>query len=302
MKNKGWIFIFIILILTFFIDDISLSQNMGSRVALLEIKGPIMQESSGISAGSRDIANAILNAAQNSEVRAIFLDINSPGGTVGGSQEIYWALRKFRDSDYSYLGDGGETLSSKKIVHAYIGELGASGGYYAASAANHISSLPSSLVGSIGVIFSNFNFVKMMEKIGIEDQTFTAGEYKDLGSSFKTMSDEDRKVLQEMIDESYDVFVNDVAYGRKNLSLEEVKGLANGWVYSGNKAVENGLIDSVVYSYREALDNLCLEVGEKVQCETYMITPESDPFADIFNLLGRFDLLNHKFFTLYPNY
>ena len=302
MKNKGWIFIIAILLLTFFVDDVGLSQNMGARVDLLEIKGPIMQESSGISAGSRDIANAILNAAQNNEVRAIFLDINSPGGTVGGSQEIYWALRKFRDSDYSYIDENGETLISKKVIHAYIGELGASGGYYAASAANHISSLPSSLVGSIGVIFSNFNFVKMMEKIGIEDQTFTAGEYKDLGSSFKVMSDEDRKVMQEMINESYDVFVNDVAYGRKNLSVEDVKSLANGWVYSGNKAVENGLIDSVVHSYREALDNLCLEIGEGAQCETYTITPESDPFGDLFNLLGRFDLLNHKFFALYPNY
>ena len=128
MKNKGWIFIIAILLLTFFVDDVGLSQNMGSRVALLEIKGPIMQESSGISAGSRDIANAILNAAQNNEVRAIFLDINSPGGTVGGSQEIYWALRKFRDSDYSYIDENGETLISKKVIHAYIGELGASGG------------------------------------------------------------------------------------------------------------------------------------------------------------------------------
>ena len=302
MKNKGWIFIVVVLLLSFFVDDVNLDQNMGSHIALLEIKGPIMQESSGISAGSRDIANAVLKAAENSEVRVIFLDINSPGGTVGGSQEIYWALMKFRDSDYSYLGDNGEILTSKKIIHAYIGELGASGGYYAASAANHISSLPSSLIGSIGVIFSNFNFVKMMEKIGIEDQTFTAGEYKDLGSSFKTMSDEGKKVMQEMIDESYDVFVNDVANGRKDLSVEDVRKLANGWVYSGNKAVENGLTDSVVYSYREALDNLCLEIGEEAQCEAYMITPELDPFADIFNLLGKFDLLNHNFFALYPNY
>ncbi len=84
MKNKGWIFIVVVLLLSFFVDDVSLDQNMGSHIALLEIKGPIMQESSGISAGSRDIANAVLKAAENSEVRAIFLDINSPGGTVGG--------------------------------------------------------------------------------------------------------------------------------------------------------------------------------------------------------------------------
>ena len=115
------------------------------------------------------------------------------------------------------------------------------------------------------------------------------------------LGDEIVKVLKSIFDPEipvdiyelgliYDVFVNDVANGRKDLSVEDVRKLANGWVYSGNKAVENGLTDSVVYSYREALDNLCLEIGEEAQCEAYMITPELDPFADIFNLLGKFDL------------
>ena len=293
MKNKkAWIFVFVILIMTLFIDDSELNYPGGSSIALLEIKGAIMQESSGINVGSRSVANAILDAAKDGNVKALFLDINSPGGTVGGSQEMYWALRKFRESTY-------DDPPKNKIIHAYIGELGASGGYYAASASNHISALPSSLVGSIGVIFSNFNFFKLMEKIGIQDQTFTAGEYKDLGSSFKAMTDEEKAVIQEMIDESYEVFVEDVAWGRKNLGVEGVRDLANGWIYSGNKALENGLIDSVVYSYRDAVNNLCREIGENDGCEVSPITPQSDPFGDIFSLLGRFTFLNKEFFAIY---
>ena len=296
MKNKkGWIVFFVILLLTVFIDDSDLNYSTGSSIALLDIKGAIMQESSGMNVGSRAVANAILDAAKNDNIKALFLDINSPGGTVGGSQEIYWALRKFREAEYI----DENMLTKNKIIHSYIGELGASGGYYAASASNHISSLPSSLVGSIGVIFSNFNFVKLMEKVGIQDQTFTAGEYKDLGSSFKDMSDEDRIVIQEMIDESYEVFVQDVAWGRKDLGVEGVRSLANGWVYSGNKALENGLIDAVVYSYEDALNYLCKEVGESNGCKTFSITPESDPFGDIFNIFGRFSFLNKELFAIY---
>lgn len=296
MKNNktAWIVFFAIMIATLFIDDSEVGPR-GSSIALLDIKGAIMQESSGMNVGSRAVANAVLDAAKNNNIKALFLDINSPGGTVGGSQEIYWALRKFREAEYV----DENMLVKNKIIHSYIGELGASGGYYAASASNHISSLPSSLVGSIGVIFSNFNFVKLMEKVGIEDQTFTAGEYKDLGSSFKEMSEEDMVVVQEMIDESYEIFVQDVAWGRKDLGVEGVRILANGWVYSGNKALENGLIDSVVYSYEDALNNLCNEIGESDGCKTFSITPESDPFADIFNILGRFSFLNKELFAIY---
>lgn len=212
----------------------------GPAVAVLDVVGPIASGSSPpfetrpVTA-SGDLVPLIRRAARNPDVTALMLRLNSPGGSVVGSDEIYHALRE-----------------TQKPVVAFLQEVAASGAYYVGMAAEHIVANPNSLTGSIGVIGQFPNAEALMEKIGVQVTTIKSGASKDIGNPFRAMSDDEQAIFQDIVDETYGRFVDIVSRGR-NLPTEQVRELADGRIYTGQKALELGLVDALGYQ-QDALD------------------------------------------------
>ena len=213
----------------------------GPAVALIDINGQITSGEDGAgalgatsSAASGPIVRAIQAAAADPDVKAILIRIDSPGGSVIGSDEIFHALK-----------------NSGKPVVAQMRSLAASGGYYVAMGAEHIVAHPDTLTGSIGVISEFTNYEDLFEMLGIKTRIVKSGENKDFGSPTVPFTDEDEKLWQAVIDEAYDNFVRIIAENRK-LPLEKVRELADGRVYTGRQAAALKLIDALGY-YEDAL-------------------------------------------------
>ena len=196
--------------------------SLVGRVAIIDVKGVI--EDSG------EIVRQLNKYEDDSSVKALVLRIDSPGGGVAASQEIYEGVLRFKDSG--------------KAVIASMGAMAASGGYYIACAADTVLANPGSLTGSIGVIFSFPTFEQLMKTIGIELEVFKAGELKDLGNYSREVTPEERKMVQAAIDDTYDQFINVVSETR-NLDLDEVRRVADGSIFTGRQALELGLIDGL---------------------------------------------------------
>ena len=169
-------------------------------------------------------------------MKAIVLRIDSPGGTVAASEEISAFVK-----------------AAKKPVVVSIGDVGASGAYMIASQADEIWAMPGSSVGSIGVITEIPNVANLLDKVGIDFQTITAGRYKDAGSPFRSLTKEERALIKGEIDEAYGQFIDIVAEGRK-MPRSKVESLATGWAWSGARAKELGLVDEIG-TYRDAMDS-----------------------------------------------
>ncbi len=202
------------------------------KVARIDIIGPI------ISAG--ETIEQIKKFREDDSVGVILVRIDSPGGAVSPSQDIYAELMKARDQ-----------AKKKKRVVASIGSLGASGGYYIAAAANRIYASPGSLVGSIGVILELTRFEELFRKIGLESEVVKSGPYKDIGSPLRKMTADERKLLQGVIDDTQRQFIQAVAQGRR-LPEEKVIPLADGRIFTGAQAKELGLVDELG-TYEDAL-------------------------------------------------
>jgi protease-4 len=166
---------------------------------------------------------------RDDDVRAVVVRIDSPGGSVAPSQEIYSALRNLR---------------KKKKVVASMGNLAASGGYYIAAAADQIYASPGTLTGSIGVIFMHFNVRGLLEAVKVEETTLKAGKYKDTLSPFRPLNELDREEVQTISEDVYGQFIRDVAEGR-GLREEEVRKLAEGRIYTGRRAKDLRLVDEL---------------------------------------------------------
>ncbi|MFN3705103.1 MAG: signal peptide peptidase SppA [Thermoflexales bacterium] len=214
---------------------------VGPAVALIELRGPIVSgdtspfDFGGITvASSERLVRLIGAAAKNSDVQAILLRVDSPGGSVVASDEIYRALKQ-----------------AGKPVVVQMGEVAASGGYYVSMAAEHIVAHPDTLTGSIGVISEFTNILGLYEKLGLESHVIKSGENKDFGNPTSPFTEEDRRLWQEVVDEVYEGFVRVVADGRK-MSVEQVKALADGRLYTGRQALAAGLVDQLG-SYQDAL-------------------------------------------------
>lgn len=228
-------------------QDMKLSKiaSMGAAkknaVGVVELYGAISQGSSSRSweRGSQQIAKKIASLAAEKEVKAIVLDINSPGGSVGAVQEIYSAVLRAK-------------AAHKKPFIARFGEVSASGGYYVASACDLIVAHPGTITGSIGVIFSVTNLEGLMKKVGFRSEAVKSGKHKDMGSPFREMTAEERRLLQDMIDDSYGQFVAAVAQGRK-MPEDKVRQLADGRIFTGRQAADAGLVDKLG-DLQEALD------------------------------------------------
>jgi protease-4 len=180
------------------------------------------------------IKEELTKAAKDDRVKALVVRINSPGGTVTASDIIYHELKTFKNT------------RNIPIV-ASIMDVGASGGYYIASAADTVMAHPSSVTGSIGVIMLTMNARGLLEKVGVETNAVTSGPRKDMGSPFRQMLPEERAIFQSVIDSFHQRFLHVVQEGRPNLSAEQIKKLADGRIYSGEQAKESGLVDAIGY-------------------------------------------------------
>ena len=201
------------------------------NVALIPIEGIItsgLESSFGVDAiHSQTIIDFIEDAEQNSEIQVILLEINSPGGSAVASDEIGLAIKKV----------------SKPVV-VLIKEVGASGGYWIASAGDHIIANRMSITGSIGVISSYLEFSGLMEKYGVGYERLVAGEYKDIGTPFKSMTNQERTLYTQRLDKIQEFFIKEVAENRE-LSIKEVQKLATGEFFLGVEALDLGLVDEL---------------------------------------------------------
>jgi protease-4 len=170
-------------------------------------------------------------------IKAIVLRIDSPGGTVAATQEIFQKLMKIRKKN--------------KIIVASMGDLAASGGYYAASACSYIMANHGTITASIGVIAAAPNLKGLFEKLGIKMNVIKSGKYKDILSSSRDMTDDEKSLLQSMIDSSYQQFLKDVSLGR-NIPIDDIRPVADGRVMGGDAALEAKLIDAIG-TYEDAI-------------------------------------------------
>ncbi len=213
--------------------------STGPKILLLDIDGVISgaQASSNFLGLGRPsmvgrVREVLDRASEDEDVRAILLRIDSPGGTATASEQIYTEIMRFKER-------------RQVPVVAQLLTTAASGGYYIALAADTIQAHPTTVTGSIGVIFTSVNFVGLMEKLGVEDQTITAGEFKDAGSPLRRLTQAERGQIQSIVDDLQTRFKQIVAKGRPKLTAEEVAAVANGRIYSAPQALANGLVDRV---------------------------------------------------------
>jgi len=193
----------------------------GEKVAVLEIQGII--------ASSQKTIENLIRFRDDPTVRAIVLRIDSPGGGVGPSQEIYEELKK---------------AAKIKPLVASMGSVAASGGYYVAAPAKRIFANPGTITGSIGVLLEFVNLEELFGKIGFKVQIIKSGEHKDMGSPTRTLRPEERRLLQEFIENVHSQFVRAVAESR-SLDEQKVRGLADGRIFSGEQALNSGLVDEL---------------------------------------------------------
>ncbi|MDR4495224.1 MAG: signal peptide peptidase SppA [Nitrospirales bacterium] len=193
------------------------------KVAIVRVEGPILD--------SLETVNELKMFAEDPTVRAIVVRIDSPGGGVAPSQEIYNAVKRVRKEN-------------NKTVVASMGTVAASGGYYIAVATDRILANPGTLTGSIGVIMQMANFQELLEKVGVKNIVVKTGKFKDIGSPFRTMQEEDRRLLQSVMDDVHRQFIEAVADGR-SMDSSEVEQLADGRVFTGRQAKSILLVDEI---------------------------------------------------------
>ncbi len=206
------------------------------KVAVLPVEGQIGAEESGgalatPAATPQALRDGLGQAAEDERVKAVILEVDSPGGGVTASAQMHDEIREFKES-------------SGKPVVVSMDATAASGGYYIATAADRIVANESTLTGSLGVIFSLLNYEEAEEKLGLEEVIIKSGEFKDIGSPSRGITPEEREIFQDLIDESYDEFVDVIVEGR-DLPEERVRELADGRIYSGLQAQELGLVDEL---------------------------------------------------------
>ncbi|MFC2051043.1 signal peptide peptidase SppA [Chloroflexota bacterium] len=206
--------------------------GVGNKVAVISLSGPIQSGSAGLLFGGSVISPKLVRgqlerAKKDITVKAVVIQVNSPGGNVAACQEILNELEKVE----------------KPIVVSF-GDMAASGGYFISAKADKIVALPGTLTGSIGVISEIPNLEGLFEKLGIEMEVFTAGEYKDMYAGVRALTPEEKVIMQDMTDQLYDQFIQVVVEGR-GLSASTVRGLATGQLYTGEQAKALGLVDEM---------------------------------------------------------
>ena len=218
-------------------DDFS---GFGDKIAVVDVEGVIVSP--------KETVDNLKRFAEDDSIKAIILHLNTPGGGAAASEEIYREVRRIRDE-------------KKKRIVASIETVGASGGYYIASATNKIYANDASIVGSIGVIAQWVNYEELMKWAKLKDVTLKAGALKDVGSPTREMTPEERVYLQSLIDNMHGQFIHAVAEGR-GAKDEDIKKIADGRVWTGQQAVALKLIDQIA-DFRGAVKDTAKSVGIK---------------------------------------
>ena len=210
-------FIFVYGVATFTGDKSSFS--LKNKIGIVTVEG-IMKDSS-------PVVNQLVKYGKDNSIKAVVLRIDSPGGGVVSSQEIYKAVL---------------SLKKKKKVVVSMGSVAASGGYYIACAADKIVANPGTITGNIGVVVHFSNVEELLKKIGLKSSVVKSGRYKDIGSPLREMTPDEKRLIQEVIDDIYDQFLEAVSLNRK-ISKEKVAGIADGRIFTGRQALKMGLVD-----------------------------------------------------------
>ncbi len=251
------------------IPIILLSRPAAGKIIVIPLSGTIttgdysLVSSSTITPGL--VRYYLSKVEKDKAVKAIVLCIESPGGEIEPCQEILWEIERVK-----------ETMP---IVVSMEGTA-ASGGYYISTQADKIVALPTTQTGSIGVISQLVNIEGLLEKLGIQIETFKGGKYKDMYWGFRELTLEEEEIMQAMVDEYYEQFIDVVAEGR-GLNKEEVRSLATGQLYSGTKAKELGLVDEL--GDLDTAINLALELAG---LETAIVEYYQPPRFTLWSLLG----------------
>ena len=256
-------------------------------IAVIELYGPIsFSDSSNVlfPNGADLILKQIKLIEEDKNVLGILLKINSPGGTVGASQEIYDALLKCK--------------TKRQIpVVAQIGDIGASGAYYVALAADKIFANAGSLVGSIGVVLGTINIKELAEKNGVSQQLYKGGEYKDILSMWRNPSSEEERLLLNLVDNVHDQFKDDLVKSRQ-ISTSDLKRVAEGQIFTGTLALDLNLIDQIA-TFQDAVVYIGQEVG--LGENPALISKTKSAFYDVVSLFTM-SLKNQLFNTEFSSY
>ncbi len=277
------------LLITLAADPVKVkTAKSGDRIGVIFVEGLITgarNESGMFSsvAEGHSLLEQLKEAREDDGIKAVLIRINSPGGSAAASQEIGDEIEKIRRKG--------------KVVVASMGDVAASGGYWIAAKADKIIANPATVTGSIGVIMETMNMQELFNKIGISPQTIKSGRYKDIGSSSRPLTPEERELLQTMVNDIYNQFVDTVAEGRK-MDRKTVLQLADGRIYTGKQAKELGLVDKLGNYY----DAVAL-TGELAKIKGEPVLHEfgpKNPFERLFWKINSILRLNNYFHGLTP--
>jgi len=232
-------------------QDTTAFRGFGNKIGVVDLEGVIISP--------KTVVDQLKKFGDDDSIKAIILHVNSPGGGVAASEEIYREVKRIRDD-------------KKKRIVASIESVGASGAYYVSSATNKIYADKGSIVGSIGVIAQWVNYGELLHWAKLKDITMKAGEFKDTGSPTRDMTPAEKEYLQSLIDNMHAQFIQAVADGRKT-RFEDVKAVANGKVWTGEQALSMKLIDQVA-DFQAAVDDTAKAVG--IKGEPVLVRPERD--------------------------
>lgn len=261
--------------------------NPQQRIAVLKVEGTIADTGEGgrfQGPGYRhqEVLDQIADLKEDDSVKALLLAVDSPGGTGYHSQELYRALKDLKES-------------RDMPIYVSMGSMAASGGYMISMAGDKIYADNNTTTGSIGVIMSSLNVKDFMDEHGLKMEVYKSGDQKDMGSPFKEASDEEKKIFDGLIKESYDEFVRIVAEGR-GMDEDQVRKLADGRVYSGKQAKDQGLVDEMGYQ-ADALAALKKDQSLE-EAEVVDVTPQPSEMDSIFGLFSK----SLELKTLIPNW
>lgn len=225
--------------------------SFGDRIGVIELEGVILDP--------KTVVEQLKKFGDDDSIKAIIIHVNSPGGGVAASEEIYRAVKRVRDE-------------KKKRIVASIETVGASGAYYVSSATNKIYADNGSVVGSIGVIAEWVNYGDLMRWAKLKPEVLKVGEYKDTGDPTRDMTPAERQYMQSLIDNMYGQFVKAVADGR-HAKVDDIKAIADGRVWTGEEALNMHLIDQVA-DFQAAVDDTAKSVG--IKGEPTLVHPEKN--------------------------
>lgn len=244
--------------------------NYEVSVGLIEIESEINYQK------AKAICEKISNFTKNRAIKGLLIRINSPGGTVGATQEIYQQIMSFKQP-FNGL---------RRPVVASMGDLAASGGFYVACACDDIVANSSTLTGSIGVIIQKFNISELMTKLGVKDETIKSGEFKDLMSFTREITEPEKQLVKALIDDTYQEFFKVVLTarrGKKGLNEEILRKVADGRIFTGNQALNLGLID-----YLGSFETSVFILKKKLNVvgEINFIKEKENPLKSIFGMVN----------------